>query len=53
MEFIFGVHFSGAAPYFSRKIDPAPLPKNGPYAYARLLHFAAAGIALLLETSFL
>ena len=27
-----GVHFSGAAPYFSGKIDPAP-SKNGPYAY--------------------
>jgi len=25
--------FSAAAPYFSGKIDPAPLQKNGPYAY--------------------
>jgi len=27
-----GVHFSGADPHFSGKIDPAP-SKNGPYAY--------------------
>ena len=26
------VHFSGAASNFSGKIDPAPPPKNGPYA---------------------